>query len=408
MEEKKTWDLISIASIPLVMTLGNSMLIPVLPVIEKELKITSLQSSLIITVYSLIAIILIPIAGYLSDRFGRKRIIVPSLIITAAGGLVSGLAAVFLSEPYWLILVGRFLQGIGAAGAFPVVLPLIGDMFKNEREISSSLGIVETSNTFGKVLSPIIGALLAAIVWYVPFLAIPFFCLVSILLVFFLVKAPKQQDDPEPFHLFLTKMKRIFVEKGRWLYAIFAIGCILMYVLFGVLFYLSTILEEAYEIKGVTKGMILAVPLLALSLSSYITGKKIGQNKRLMKSITFFGCLLLTCTVFFISFSEQIYLLLGGLILSGVGIGVTLPCLDAFITEGIEKEERGTVTSIYSSMRFIGVALGPPLFAVIMKSSHQTLFLTTAGVCVAAAVLAFISIRPANQKKQKKLTTVDK
>ena len=50
-------------------------------------------------------------------------------------------------------------------------------------------------------------------------------------------------------------------------------------------------------------------------------------------------------------------------VLSGIGIGVGLPCLDAFITSGIEKEERGTVSSIYSSMRFIGVAAGPPIMA---------------------------------------------
>ncbi len=66
--------------------------------------------------------------------------------------LFQGLAA------YWIILAGRFIQGIGAAGAFPIVLPLIGDMFKNEEDVSSSLGIVETSNTMGKVLSPIIGS----------------------------------------------------------------------------------------------------------------------------------------------------------------------------------------------------------------------------------------------------------
>ncbi|RNB67258.1 hypothetical protein EDM52_22920 [Brevibacillus invocatus] len=41
---------------------------------------------------------------------------------------------------------------------------------------------------------------------------------------------------------------------------------------------------------------------------------------------------------------------------------VALPCLDAFITEGIKKEERGTISAIYSSMRFIGVALGPQSF----------------------------------------------
>lgn len=394
MEEKKTRDLISIASIPLVMTLGNSMLIPVLPVIEKKLAITSFQSSLIITVYSMIAIVLIPIAGYLSDRYGRKKVIIPSLIIAAIGGLVSGLAAMFMDQSYYLILVGRFIQGIGASGTFPVVLPLIGDMYKDDRKVSSGLGIVETSNTVGKVLSPIIGASLALITWYVPLLAIPVFCLISIILVFIFLKVPKQQEEPVPFRVFLAKIKAIFAEKGRWLYAVFTIGCILMYVLFGVLFYLSTLLEETYKIDGVVKGLILAIPLLALSLASYFTGKNIGQNKQLMKWITFSGCLLLSCSILIISFSEHIYLLIGGLIFGGAGIGVALPCLDTFITGGVKKGERGTISSIYSSMRFVGVALGPPLFAVIMETSHQTLFLTTAGVCFVASILALISIRP--------------
>ncbi|MGY0691883.1 MFS transporter [Virgibacillus sp. FSP13] len=400
MEDKKKWDLISIASIPLVMTLGNSMLIPVLPVIEKKLAISSFQSSLIITVYSLIAIVLIPIAGYLSDKFGRKKIIIPSLIITAVGGLVSGLSAMLLDNSYYLILLGRFIQGIGASGTFPVVLPLIGDMYKDDRKVSTSLGIIETSNTFGKVLSPIIGAALALIVWYVPLLAIPVFSFASLLLVFFLLKAPEQQEEPIPFRKFIASIKAIFAEKGRWLYAIFAIGCILMYVLFGVLFHLSTLLEETYKLTGLLKGLILAIPLLALSLASYFTGKKIGQSKPLMKWLTFSSCLLLSCSVFAISFSEQIYLLIGGLVLGGIGIGVCLPCLDTFITGGIEKEQRGTVSSIYSSMRFIGVALGPPLFAVIIKSTHQILFLSTAAVCVIASILALIAIRPKNQEKQ--------
>ena len=48
----------------------------------------------------------------------------------------------------------------------------------------------------------------------------------------------------------------------------------------------------------------------------------------------------------------------------GIGIGMALPCLDALITQGIEKEQRGTVTSFYSSMRFIGVAM---LYILFMK-----------------------------------------
>lgn len=84
----------------------------------------------------------------------EKKVIIPSLIITAIGGSICAIAAWFL-QSYWLILVGRILQGIGAAGAFPIVLPLVGDMFRKPENVTTSLGIVETANTLGKVLSPI-------------------------------------------------------------------------------------------------------------------------------------------------------------------------------------------------------------------------------------------------------------
>src|SRR5690625_1371220 len=92
-KSEKRWTIITLASIPLIMTLGNSMLIPILPMMEEKLEITKLQSSLIITVYSVVAIFLIPLAGFLSDRYGRKRIIVPALIITGIGGLIAALSS---------------------------------------------------------------------------------------------------------------------------------------------------------------------------------------------------------------------------------------------------------------------------------------------------------------------------
>lgn len=69
----KTKAIIALSSIPLIMTLGNSMLIPVLPLLEKKLQVSSFQASMIITVYSIVAIFLIPIAGFLSDKIGRKK-----------------------------------------------------------------------------------------------------------------------------------------------------------------------------------------------------------------------------------------------------------------------------------------------------------------------------------------------
>ena len=81
------WVLLALSSIPLVMTLGNSTLIPVIPIIQRQLTLSPLQASLIITVYSIVAVPLIPIAGFLSDRIGRKAVIIPSLILAGLGGM---------------------------------------------------------------------------------------------------------------------------------------------------------------------------------------------------------------------------------------------------------------------------------------------------------------------------------
>ncbi|MCQ6277762.1 MFS transporter [Bacillus sp. EB600] len=397
---KQKWAILSLSSIPLVMTLGNSMLIPVLPSMEKELSISSFQTSMIITVYSIVAIILIPIAGFLSDHIGRKKVIIPSLIIAGIGGVISGYAAWKLDNAYWIILAGRSLQGVGAAGAFPIVLPLVGDMFKSEDDISSTLGLIETSNTFGKVLSPILGAFLAGFIWFLPFFSFPIFCIISTLLMIFLVKSPKTTEKPVPFKQFLHNLKTIFSEKGRWLYAIFFIGGILMFLLFGVLFYLSEVFEKEYGVKDLRKGFFLALPLGALCLSSFITGKVIKKNKILMKWLTFGGVILAAIAIAALYFSIKLWFMITMFLVTGIGIGVGLPCLDALITAGIEKEERGTVTSLYSSMRFIGVAAGPPFIALLMNYPHHWIFVVLSCISILTAFVILKAVKPGEPQKQ--------
>ncbi|WP_304364621.1 MFS transporter [Bacillus sp. Marseille-P3800] len=394
---KKMWGLLSLSSVPLVMTLGNSMLIPVLPTIGSELQVSSFMVSLLITAYSVVAIIFIPIAGYLSDHIGRKQVIIPSLILAGIGGLVAGLAAWKIDQAYWVIFIGRLLQGIGAAGAAPIVMPFVGDLFKEKQEISEGLGLIETSNTFGKVLSPIFGALLASIVWFMPFFAFPIFCAISIIMICFFIQTPPKTKKPKKFMQFIKQVNQIFKREGRWLYTVFVTGGILMYILFGILFYLSTFLEDSHQIHGVRKGVILAFPLLALCLTSYAAGKGIGQDQLKMKWITVAGLSLLTLAVFVISFNKELYMMLTALFAAGIGIGAALPSLDAFVTEGIPAEQRGSISSFYNSTRFIGVAAGPPLFAIFMKGSHFFTFTGNAILVLLTIILVLWGIRP--QKK---------
>ncbi len=394
LKQKRRWAIASLASVPLIMTLGNSMLIPILPVMEQKLHITKLQSSYIISVYSIVAILFIPLAGYLSDRFGRKKVLIPALILAGIGGLIAGFAAWKMENAFTVILLGRVLQGIGASGAMPIVLPFIGDLFQREKDASATLGVIETANTGGKVLSPILGAGLTAIIWFLPFFSITFFCLLSVLMVAFLIQSSEEKEEPIVFRTYMKEIKQAFQQHRRWLLAVFAIGAILMFILFGFLFYLSSVLEDDFDIKGIQKGLWLAAPLLALAVASYVTGKKIGSNLRVMKWVTFIGIVLTGLSVVIISFFDHFLYLLCLFFVCGAGIGMALPSLDALITKTFSDSIRGAITSIYSSMRFIGVAAGPPVIALFMKwhvfwiAGLFTIF------ALAAGMLAFRNIDP--------------
>src|SRR5690625_5566670 len=123
----------AIGSIPLIMTLGNSMLIPIFPAMQSALKLSQMQVSLTITGFSIAAAIFIPAFGYLSDRLSRKIVIVPSLILFAIGALLAGFGASAFSNAYVWILIGRIIQGMGAAGTAPIAMALAGDLFKGGR-----------------------------------------------------------------------------------------------------------------------------------------------------------------------------------------------------------------------------------------------------------------------------------
>jgi ACDE family multidrug resistance protein len=401
MEARKKWDLVSIASIPLTMTLANSMLIPVLPLMQKALKITPVEASFIITAYAGVAILFIPLAGYLSDRFSRKAVILPGLILVSIAGVGAGLAALWMESAYYYILAARLVQGLGSAGCFPVVLPLVGDLFRRDEDVSSGLGLVETANTFGKVLSPILGSALAIWAWYIPFFAIPLFSMISFLLVLILVKSPSKDKDKSKktsLKKFIKAIVALLRMKGKWLYGIFAIGGISMFIIFGSLFYLSETMEIR-GIKPVIKGLVLAIPLACLCLVSYLSGKWIGQKKKVMKWTSFIGLAVSAIILVTLALLEwdHTWWIVAMLAVVSAGIGAALPSLDALITEGIDKKQRGTVTSLYSSMRFIGVAAGPPISALLMRGSMSTLFYVVAATGFAAALIAAFAIRPGHR-----------
>lgn len=403
--KNNTMTIVAIGSIPLIMTLGNSMLIPIFPSMKSALDLSQMQVSLTITVFSIAAAIFIPILGYLSDRFSRKIIIVPALILFGLGGLLAGFGAATFPHAYAWILIGRTLQGIGAAGTAPIAMALTGDLFKGGEQ-SRVLGLVEASNGLGKVLSPILGALLGLIVWYSVFFAFPAICLISILLSWIFIKEKKFRQASPPFKKYIRGLLSVFKLEGRWLLVTYLAGGTCLFTLFGILFYLSDVLEEKHDIDGVMKGLILAIPLLFMVTTAYFTGSKIGKNFEKMKKLMLLGFTFMTISYGLLSFIEKLVPFLIILALSSVGAGLILPCVNSLITGSVGKERRGFVTSLYGSVRFIGVAIGPPIFARLMDWSRSGMFLSIAilALVVGLLVLLLIRVKGKDGKENKKTT----
>lgn len=389
----KTSVLITLSSIPLIMVLGNSMLIPVLPQISSVLGVSSFQVSLLITLFSIPAAIVIPLAGILSDRIGRKKVIFFSLLLYGLGGLLAGFASIWKGGSYAFLLASRIIQGIGAAGTAPIALVLVSDLFTKEKR-GKALGIIEASNAMGKVLSPILGSLIALITWYAMFFAFPLLTVPAAIALWMLIKEPAAKQKPQPLKQYKEHVKKIFQRQGKWLTVAFLVGALTMFTMFGVLFHLSDWLEKAYKIDGIKKGFVLAIPLLALCGTAYFTGAHIKEKANEMKKFILIGLVVLALAIGIVPWAAKVFFLITLSFFIGIGSGLILPCLNTLVTSAVGIQERGIITSFYGSVRFFGVALGPPVFGALANKPYHLFLGTAIGLGIITVLAVFFIHRP--------------
>ncbi|NLL20032.1 MAG: MFS transporter [Clostridia bacterium] len=386
MKKDSLWKLIALSGVPLIMVLGNSMLIPVLPDMQKAMDITKMQAGLTITLFSLPAGLAIPVMGFLADKYGRKPIIVPALIIYAIGGIVSGLAA-WWWHSYPLLLTGRVIQGLGASGTGPIAMALVGDIFTSS-ERTKALGGLEAANGLGKVISPILGAAIALIIWYALFFVYAIFAVPIAIFVWLIIKEPAPKKQNQSAGAYIGKLKDIFKDKGKSLVGCYFAGSVVLLVLFGILSYLSDVLETAYGLDGIIKGFALAVPVLAMSSTSFFGGKFLEKQLGRLKYFIILGLILVGGSMAAIGLINRDLAFFTGVVIMGIGTGLVLPAVNTLVTSSVQLEERGGITALYGGVRFIGVAIGPPAFDFLLGFNRTAMFLGGAGLAALGLILA--------------------
>jgi len=144
--------------------MGLSYLSPILNSLIEPLGASVENIGLVISLFTLPAIFVIPIAGLVADAIGRKPIIFVSLLVLG----ISGVLIAFTTE-YKLVLLLRFLQGIGFGGLLPIVITSIGDLYSGSTEATAQgfrLAVSGVSST----IFPVLAGFLVVLSWRYPFI----------------------------------------------------------------------------------------------------------------------------------------------------------------------------------------------------------------------------------------------
>src|ERR1051326_8375990 len=168
---------------------SETMLLPAIPEIIKDFNISYGTAAWIFSAYLIVAAVMTPVAGRLSDLYGKKRV-----LLILLGTYIVGITAGGFANNISFLLATRIIQGVGLA-AVPAAFSLLRDTFPPQK-LAMAIGVFGSAYSAGSVVGLLVGAsIIQSFGWHATFLAIiPFAALVTLLIARF-VKENKVQAE---------------------------------------------------------------------------------------------------------------------------------------------------------------------------------------------------------------------
>ncbi|WP_323173627.1 MFS transporter [Natrialba sp. PRR66] len=333
----------------------DTALSPALPAIQDHFVDVENAAFWIRLVYvfpSLFVAIGAPILGALIDRIGRKPVLGMSTTLYGISG-----GAGFILNTIPTLLVSRALLGLGAAGVFVAATTLIADYFPDKDRRDTVFGWQSGTSIFGGSLFFLFGGVLASINWRTPFLLYS-----TALALVPLIAAVLYEPDPGDHHTghrgdddsIRQPLRRLPLGKIMLIYLIALIGMIVFFTLpIEIPFYLNHVLGAG--------NLLVALVLAAEALFSGLISVQYSRlRSRLnVSSIVALMFGLMGAGFVIISLGQTIWGIMGGLFVSGAGIGLLQPNLNAWIASDIPEDVRGRAVGCLTSSIFLGQFLSP-------------------------------------------------
>lgn len=356
--------------ITLLDAVGMGLIMPVLPSLLEEfvLKDTiATHYGFILALYALMQVIFAPILGQLSDKYGRRPILVISLV-----GAVCDYTLLSFSSALWMLYLGRMIAGISAAtGA--VAASIVADNTEAAQR-TQWFGRLGAAFGAGLIAGPAIGGFIGQYSAHYPFIAAAILNGIALILVIMLFPhqkiAPIQDSSTDIAEIPLENSSKsqllTLIKPVIFLLALFftvqMIGQVpaTLWVLFT---------EARFEWNTFNVGLSLAgLGLMHIFFQAFVAGYIASRYRN---EVVFILGFILDATAFaLLAFITKAWMLLPTLILLAGG-GIALPALQGAISINTAEQHQGKLQGIMVSLTNLTGVIGPPIFALLYGKTAE-------------------------------------
>lgn len=363
---------------------GVQLIAPSLPVMKETLGLTDAQLALVMSIYLLpAALATIPI-GLLADRFGRRPVFGSALLVFGFAGVLLALV-----DSFNAFLVIRFVQGIGFAGLLPLTMTILGDAFTGP-ELVGAQGRRSVAMSLGDGILPIVGGLLVAGGWFVPWLGQVLAIPLGILVLTKLVDTPAVQTARSAARTPLRALLSLF--RGLPILALQYGGILRMFLKFCILTFLPVFLVDTRGLSPAFAGLavgIAAVAGTAIAAFSFRLARHGRPSIWVVAGIIGMGASLIAIVTF-----EARAAIIAVSIVYGAADGLMGVFTNSLVTSATSAEQRASFVSATGALRNFAKFAAPAVFAVVSAQlGIATSFIVIGAITAVSSVIA-LAMRP--------------
>jgi DHA1 family multidrug resistance protein-like MFS transporter len=367
----------------LVDVLGVGIVIPILPFYVENFGVSPLVLTLLIAVFSFFSFISAPMLGALSDKIGRRPVLIISIASTAIGWLVFAWA-----NSIWMLFLGRIIDGM-AAGNLPVAESYLVDIAKNEKERTKNLGLISAVFGVGFIIGPALGAALSVISITLPFFVVGFMALLNTLAaIIFLPETNLNKNKNKKVSLNPLKPIKRALEMNN-LYSRFLAWFLFGLAIAGMHAVFSLYLKDVFNFNAQISGFVFAGMGVFMIFNQTILLNKFWLKRFKEEKLEIWLFLFFALGFIFLSVPYLVALFLG-LLVDVMARSVLRVVISSKVAGMAGEDRRGEVMGIMSSILFLANIGGPVLAGLFYEVEVFLPFLMSAlSLVVAFGIMKF-------------------